>query len=349
MAPQAEVRMLAKELKDSVAVVTGASSGIGRAAALELAQRGCTLVLAARREAALQELAEECERLGARALAVPVDVSDEQAVRQLARRTIETFGRIDIWVNNAAVTVFGRFEETPTDALRRVIDVNLLGYIYGARAVIPYLREQNSGVLINVASQVAVMGEPLASYYVVTKFAIRGLGECLRQELRDTRIDVCTLLPAAIDTPLYQQGANYTGRVAKPMSPIYDAQMVGRHIVRLAEHPRREMHSGTSGRVASIAHTLAPGTVEKIAARKVEKEHFYQDKAAPPSEGNLFTPMPQCASISGGWQARESASKAPLVVAAVAIGSLLGVAAWWAGTGRRRKSWRRAVADLLAA
>ena len=200
-----------------------------------------------------------------------------------------------------------------------------------------------------LASQVAVMGEPLASYYVVTKFAIRGLGECLRQELRDTRIDVCTLLPAAIDTPLYQQGANYTGRVAKPMSPIYDAQMVGRHIVRLAEHPRREMHSGTSGRVASIAHTLAPGTVEKIAARKVEKEHFYQDKVAPPSEGNLFRPMPQYASISGGWQARESASKAPLVVLAVGVGSLLGAFAWWARAGRRRKSWRRAVANLLAA
>src|SRR5207248_9460755 len=223
------------------------------------AQSGCTVVVAARREAALQELAEECERLGARALAVPVDVSDEQAVRQLARRTIETFGRIDIWVNNAAVTVFGRFEETPTDALRRVIDVNLMGYIYGARAVIPYLREQNSDVLINVASQVPVMGEPLASYYVVTKFAIRGLGGCWRQELRDTRIDACTLLPAAIDTPLYQQGANYTGKVAKPMSPAYDARMAARDLIKLAEHPRREMQSGRSGRVASAALSLASG------------------------------------------------------------------------------------------
>ena len=341
--------MLAKKLKDSVAVITGASSGIGRATALELAQRGSALVVAARREPALRGLAEECERLGARALVVPIDVSDESAVKELARRTVESFGRIDLWINNAAVTAFGRFEEMPTETLQRVIDVNLLGYIYGARAVIPYFREQNSGVLINVASQVAVMGEPFASYYVMTKFAIRGLGECLRQELRDTRIDVCTLLPAAVDTPLYQQGANYLGWVAKPMSPIYDARMVARDLVRMAERPRREMHSGMSGRIASVAHTVAPGTLEKIAARKVEKEHFVHDKVAPPTDGNLFRPMAQYASVSGGWQARTPSSKVPLLFLAVGLGTLLGAATWWARPGRRRRGWRGAIARRLAA
>jgi len=337
--------VLLKKLEESVAVITGASSGIGRATALELAERGTTVVLAARREAALREVAEECRRLGIRADVIPSDVSDENAVRELARRAIEAFGRIDLWVNNAAVTVFGRFEETPLQAARRVIDVNLFGYIHGARAVIPYFREQNSGVLINVASQVAKMGEPFASYYVMTKFAIRGLGECLRQELRDTRIDVCTLLPAAIDTPLYQQGANYTGKVAKPMSPVYDARMVARDLIKLAEHPRREMHSGMSGRVASVAHSLAPGLVEKVAARKVEKEHFL-DKPAEPSEGNLFTPMPEFNSIGGGWQAREKPSRTPLLLAAAAVGSVIGTMTWWL---RRRPRGLRKVIDRMVA
>ena len=340
--------MLARELKDSVAVITGATSGIGRATALELAQRGCKVVLAARRETALQDLAGECERLGVPALSIPTDASEEGAIRELARRAVETFGRIDLWINNAAVTAFGRFEETPSNVLRRVIDVNLLGYIYGARAVIPYFREQNSGVLVNVASQVAVMGEPFASYYVMTKFAIRGLGECLRQELRGTPIDVCTLLPAAIDTPLYQQGANYTGWVPKPMSPVYDARMVARDIVKLAEHPRREMHSGRSGRIASLAHKVAPAAIERLAGRKVEREHFLHYKTAPPSEGNLFTPMPEYASISGGWQVRAPSHKTRLVVLAAAIGSLLGVAAWWARAARH-PGWRKAVAKHLAA
>ena len=339
--------MLIKALKDSVVVITGASSGIGRAAALEFAQHGTTVVLAARREQALNELADECERLGARALSIPTDVSQEDAVRELARRAVETFGRIDIWVNNAAVTLFARFEEAPSHALRRVIDVNLLGYIHGARAVIPYLREQNAGVLINVASQVAVMGEPFASFYVLTKFAIRGLGECLRQELRDTRIDVCTLMPAAIDTPLYQQGANYMGKAAKPLKPIYDARMVARDIVRLSEHPKREMYSGMSGRLASALHSIAPGTLEGLAARKIEKEHF-QDKPAPPNEGNLFAPMPQYASISGGWQARESPSKTPrLVLGASAL--LATGAAWWLSRRKRHRSWREAIVERLAA
>jgi short-subunit dehydrogenase len=339
--------MLIKALKDSVAVITGASSGIGRAAALEFAQRGTTVVLAARREQALGELAEECERLGARAMSIPTDVSQEDAVRELARRAVETFGRIDVWVNNAAVTLFARFEEAPSHALRRVIDVNLLGYIHGARAVIPYFREQNAGVLINVASQVSVMGEPFASYYVMTKFAIRGLSECLRQELRDTRIDVCTLMPAAIDTPLYQQGANYMGKAAKPLKPIYDARMVARDIVRLSQHPKREMHSGTSGRLASALHGVAPGTLEILAARKVEKEHF-QDKPAPASEGNLFTPMPEYASVSGGWQAREGSSRAPRLV--FGVGALLVTAAAWLLTRRKRhRTWREAIVERLAA
>ncbi|HET6518579.1 MAG TPA: SDR family NAD(P)-dependent oxidoreductase, partial [Geminicoccaceae bacterium] len=121
--------------------------------------------------------------------------------------------RIDVWVNNAAVTLFGRLEETPPEVFDRVIRTNLFGYIYGARAVVPYFREQGSGTLTNVSSIVAYAGQPYTSAYVMTKAAIRVFGECLRQELLDAPdIHVCTVLPASSDTPLFQHGANYTGR-----------------------------------------------------------------------------------------------------------------------------------------
>jgi short-subunit dehydrogenase len=294
-----------RKLRDAVVAITGASSGIGRATALACARQGASLVLAARREQPLHALAAECQQLGGRAIVVPTDVTNEEAVRHLARRAVETFGRIDVWVNNAAVSLFGRFEETPLDAYRRVVDTNLFGYVHGARAALPYFREQGSGVLINNASVVATVGQPFTSAYVATKWAIRGLSECLRQELAldaAKDIHVCTILPASIDTPLFQHAANYTGRAVKPMNPVYDAEEVARAIVHLAEHPRREVMVGNAGRVLAFVHAIAPTIAERMLAHRVEKEHF-QDRLVPRSAGNLFEPMSEWTGVGGGWMA----------------------------------------------
>lgn len=142
-----------RSLRDSVAVITGASSGIGRATALKMAQAGATVVVAARSEGPLRQVASQCAKLSSRAIAVPTDVADATAVQALAERAITTFGRIDVWVNNAAVSVIARFEDTPIESLRRVIETNLLGYINGARAVLACFREQGNGVLINISSR----------------------------------------------------------------------------------------------------------------------------------------------------------------------------------------------------
>jgi NADP-dependent 3-hydroxy acid dehydrogenase YdfG len=141
-----------REIEDSVAVVTGASSGIGRATARAMAERGARVMLAARSEKSLQEVAEECEMVGWRALVVPTDVTDEEAVRELARRSVEGFGRIDVWVNNAGVMFYGRFEGVPTEVYRRTIETNLSGQIHGARAALSHFLEQGGGVLINMSS-----------------------------------------------------------------------------------------------------------------------------------------------------------------------------------------------------
>jgi NAD(P)-dependent dehydrogenase (short-subunit alcohol dehydrogenase family) len=318
-----------RAIEDSVVVITGASSGIGRATALEFAGRGATVVLAARRAPALDDMARECEERGESALAVPTDVTDEAAVEALARRAIETFGRIDVWVNNAAVTLFGRIEETPLEPYRRVIETNLFGYVHGARAAIPYLREQGRGVLINVASVAGKVGQPYTSAYCASKFAILGLSECLRQELLDAPdIHVCAILPPSVDTPIFHHAANYTGRAIQPIPPVCDAYAVARAIVATAESPRREVVLGGVGQRLLLMHTLAPGYTERQMARKVEREHL-QDRPAEPSAGNLFEPMPGDGRISGGWKrtSRTSSALGGAAVAGVVVG--LGLAAWW--------------------
>ncbi len=295
-----------RKLKDAVVVITGASSGIGRATAHAFARRRARVVVAARREEPLRELVAECEQLGGQALAVPTDVRDPQAVQALARRAVDTFGRIDVWVNNAAVTLFAKFEESPPDVYREVIETNLFGYIHGARAVMPIFRDQGSGVLINNASMMARMAEPYLSAYVASKMAIRGVATSLRQELfldKAKDIHVSTIMPAAIDTPFFLHGANYTGRAAKAMPPVYPAMSVADAIVRMAQRPRREVFVGNAGRMLQLQHYLAPGLAEKQSARMVDKLHLYQDKPAPPTPGNVFAPMPEGTSVTGGWKA----------------------------------------------
>jgi NAD(P)-dependent dehydrogenase (short-subunit alcohol dehydrogenase family) len=318
-----------RKIQDAVVVITGASSGIGRAAAHVFAKSGATLALAARREQPLNEAAEEARNLGARAVAVPTDVTDAEAVEALARMAVENFGRIDVWVNNAAVTLFAPFEEAPMEAYRRVIETNLFGYIHGARAALRYFREQGSGVLVNNASMVARAGQPYTSAYVLTKFAIRGLGECLRQELLNAPdIHVCTVLPASIDTPLFQHAANYTGRAIRAMPPVYSAAAVARAIARLAERPRREVFVGNAGRMTAIQKMMAPGLTERMLASMVDRNHF-QDRPAPPSAGNLFEPMDGRHAVSGGWRPASAGRPwAPMLATGIAIAAIpIGMAA----------------------
>ncbi len=333
---------MARKLSDSVVVITGASSGIGRATALRFAGQGATVVLAARNGDALREVAAECEQLGARALPLPTDVTDEGAVNALARQTLERFGHIDVWVNNAAVSLMAPFEEAPSDAWRRVIETNLFGYVYGARAALPAFREQGRGVLINVSSINGQVGGTYASAYVSSKFAIRGLGECLRQELRGTDIHVVTVMPASIDTPIFQHLGNYTGRAAQPMSPIYTAERVARVIVNAVHRPRREIMVGTSAHLFGLMHRLLPGPSERMMGKMVERDHF-QDTPAAHSPGNLFMPQ-QPTGISGGWR-RSPAKRAGLGLLGsfLLLPALLGGWRWLGASPKRMKQAQRAM------
>lgn len=183
------------ELRGAAIVITGALSGIGRLTARRFAERGANLVLVARRAGMLEEAADECRARGVDAVAVPGDVAEPADMQRAADEAMRRFGAIDVWTNNAGVMMFGRFEDTPMDDFRRVLETNLFGVVNGTRAALPYMILRNKGVIINNASIVGHLGQPYSAAYVTSKFAVRGFTIALRQELSDRPgIDVCAVL-----------------------------------------------------------------------------------------------------------------------------------------------------------
>jgi NAD(P)-dependent dehydrogenase (short-subunit alcohol dehydrogenase family) len=311
---------VARDLHGAVVVVTGASSGIGRAAACALAREGARLALAARAEATLRAVGEECARLGAEVLTVVTDVRDEAAVEELATRTEERFGRIDVWVNNAAVMAYGRFEEIPAEIFRAVIETNVLGMAHGARAALPRFRRQERGTLINMASVWGRVTSPDVSAYVTSKFAVRAFSDCLREELADAPgIDVVTILPAAVDTPIFEQAANYSGRRVRPIPPLADPEDVAAGIVSCARSPRRQVTYGGLGRLLEAVHALAPRLYDRVFAPGFARGSFASGPAEP-SPGNLLSPRPASERVHGGWKRSRRRELAGALAATVAGG-----------------------------
>jgi NAD(P)-dependent dehydrogenase (short-subunit alcohol dehydrogenase family) len=313
------------KLRDAVVVVTGASSGIGRATAHAFAKAGATVVLAARRREALDAALAECERLGGRGLVVPTDVGESDQVDRLADAAVEACERIDVWVNNAAVSLFGRLEEIPREDYERVLRTNLLGYVNGARAAIRQFREQGSGRLINVSSMVGHAGQPMVSAYVTSKWAIRGLTECLRMELADAPdITASTVSPASIDTPIFQHAGNYFGKPIKAMKPVYPPEQVAAAILRVARRPRREVVVGNAGRMMALVRTLVPSLGEQMMRRQVETDHFGEGPPVETGPGNLFQPAEGPGAVRGGWMQREGSDgrTADAVMAAAVVVAL---------------------------
>lgn len=293
------------DLRNAVVVITGASSGIGRAAALAFARWGARMVLAARRAGALEDLARECRAFGKPALAVPTDVTDAEAVEALARAAHDAFGRIDVWINNAGTGVFGPFQDAPLDLHRLTIAVNLMGGVHGAYAALPHFLRQGRGTLITNISLGGWAPAPFAAAYTASKFGLRGFTASLRQELRRyPRIHVCSVFPAMIDTPGLDHGANVSGRRIDAGPLVYAPEDVAETFVHLARHPRDEVAVGWPARAAQVAYALAPGPTEHAMGLAI---HRALDRArpAPRTHGALRQPLPGKAGTSGGWRERK--------------------------------------------
>ncbi len=307
-------------------VITGASSGAGRAIALRFAREGANLVLAARREAALTEVAALCEEAGGKAQAVLCDVTDAAAVKSLAEQAFIMFGGIDVWVNNAGVLAAGLFEETPVAVHDQVIRTNLMGYIHGAHAVMPYFKKEGAGVLINNISVGGWFPTPYAVGYSASKFGLRGYSEALRGELhRYPNIYVCDLFPAFLDTPGIQHAANYTGRYLKPAPPVYDPQKVAEAAIQLALSPRDTLAVGAMSPFLKTAHGLFPALSRTATALSIEG-YLKVAQPLPHTPGNIFEPVEFGTGIHGGWNSPADAAKrrttGMLVLAGLALGWL---------------------------
>lgn len=287
-------------------VVTGASSGLGRGVALKLASYGANVVLAARRTGVLDEVAAEVRAAGGQPLVATTDVSRPDQVQRLADAAVERFGRIDVWINNAAAGAIGRFEDIPLEDHARVVDVNLKGVIYGTHAALRQFRRQGHGTLVNVAS---VEGRvPLAYHasYAATKHAVLGLGAALNQELRlggMEAIKVAAVLPWAVDTPFWDHTANYTGGTPR-MYMMDGAPEVVDAIVWVSLHPRQEYAVGWKARGAVIGDRIWPGLAERIAADMVHRAQFETAPPTPATAGSLHAPTRAGTAVDGGARAR---------------------------------------------
>ncbi|MBP2234711.1 short-subunit dehydrogenase [Sinorhizobium kostiense] len=306
-----------KALKDAVVVITGASSGVGQATAEEFAKQGSRLVLAARDAAALQSVAKTCRELGAEVLVAPTDVTNADAVKNLAKKAM-SFGKIDVWFSNVGVGAVGRFEETPIEAHDRVLSTNLIGHFHDAHAAIPIFLKQRHGTFINMISLGGFASTPFAAAYSASKFGLRGFSEALRAELADEPdIHVCDVYPTFLDTPGVAHGANYTGRRLSVPPLVYDARRVARAVVRLAQNPRPSMTLGVMADLARVAHLLAPNTTARLLARLTTR-YLKQAPRVEKSHGNLFRPPAIAGGVEGGWRSRRRIPTAALATAAVA-------------------------------
>jgi short-subunit dehydrogenase len=277
-------------LHEQVIVITGASSGIGLVTAKQAAARGARVVLAARNASDLERAVHEIRRQGGRAVHVVADVGDPGQVERIADVAIREFSRIDTWVNNAAVSMYGRTTELSIEDMRRQMDVNYWGQVYGSRAAVRHMR-QGGGALINVASALADRAIPLQGNYCAAKHAVKAFTDALRMELEEEGVPIAVTLvkPASVDTPFFEKAKTYLGVEPQPVPPVYAPEVVSEVILHAAQHPIRELIAGGSGAKLSAAR-FAP----RLADLYMERWTFGSQRTSIPVNGradNLHYPV----------------------------------------------------------
>ena len=256
---------MARQLRGAVVLITGASSGIGRAAALAFAKEGAKLVLAARRRDQLEDAAASVRSLGGEAVVTQTDVADRQQVQSAVNTAVSSFGgRLDILVNNAGIGYYGMLEEMPLKEIETLWNVNMMGTIYATQAAIPLMRKQGGGQIINIASVAGKIGNPGNAIYCATKFAMVGMSEALRVELHGSGIEVSVICPIGTNTEFFEASSARSKRAHSPMGPIHTAEKVARAIVRCARRPRPEVILSPLARIFLVINTFSPRLADRI-------------------------------------------------------------------------------------
>ncbi len=284
-----------------VVVITGGSRGIGRATALRFARQGARLVLVARDEEALASAAAECRARGAEVQTASIDLALADGPQRAADIALLRFGRIDVWVASASVFSYGSIADTPDAVRDRVIETNLTGHMRAARAVLPHFLARGTGTIVFVGSLYAQVAGPYVSSYVAAKHGLLGFTRSLRQEMLAHRgIRVKIVLPASIDTPIYQRAANSTGRTPFPLPPVVSADRVARAIVRVARGPRHEVGVGAAQFVTRPLQFFAPRVYDRF-IRALQHALGLRRRPAAATTGAVLTPQHDPGAVSGGW------------------------------------------------
>jgi short-subunit dehydrogenase len=337
---------LAGQGRQRVVVITGASGGVGRAAARAFGARGCAVGLIARGVDGLRAAAAEVEALGGRALVLPLDVADAEAVEWAAGEAEQALGPIDVWVNNAMVTVFSPVKEMTAADYRRVTEVTYLGYVHGTLSALRRMLPRDRGKVVQVGSALAYRAIPLQSAYCAAKHAVQGFTEALRTELihDGSNVSVTIVHLPALNTPQFRWTKSRMPRKAQPVPPIYQPEVAADAIVWASEHDRREVSVGYMTPMAIHGNKLAPGLGDHYLARTGYDAQMTDEPEEPGRPHNLWEPAP------GDWGARgafdrEAASWSPqwmlnkhrdLVAAGLGLGLGLAAAAalkWSNGKG----------------
>jgi short-subunit dehydrogenase len=279
-----------KKVRDQVIVILGASSGIGLATAEAAARDGAKLVLAARSEHAMNGIVERINMNGREAVFIPCDVSDRGQVENVARAAIERFGRIDTWINNAGLSIYGRLDQVDETDSRRLFDINFWGVVHGSIVALPYLKV-HGGVLINVGSEVSEAVVPLQGMYSASKHAVKGFTDALRVEVVDidkSPISITLIQPSAVDTPFPQHARNYMQNEPKLPTPQIDPEDVAKVILDAAVTPTRDRKVGALAVVNTAVAKVAPRLGDKMSAKVADRQHYDEPPRHP--EGALYQP-----------------------------------------------------------
>ncbi len=327
-----------KPIEEQVVVLMGASSGIGRLAAHRFAERGARVIVSARDEEDLELLVDEIRQRGGEARAVPADVRDFEQTRAVAQAAVDSYGRLDTWVHLAAVSIYATFEDTTLEEFETILDTNLMGQIHGAKAALPYIRQEGRGALIHISSIEAERALPYQSAYAASKHGVKGFLEALRLELQHegVPISVTNIMPATINTPLFNRARTKIGTKPMGLPPIYEPDVVVDAILEAAEKPVRDVYAGGGARVMAIMQKLSPRLMDALILRTAFEGQRTEELKSASAPDALSGPMAGRERIYGDFGAQamgmspstrlQTADGLKVGLAALAVGATVAVA-----------------------